>query len=47
VRWAFHNVTAIRQNTERILELLEAQATPPGAGQQPVATSAAPPTSPA
>jgi hypothetical protein len=47
VSWAFHNVTAIRENTERILELLEAKPTPPGAGEQPVETPASPPTSPA
>jgi hypothetical protein len=40
-RWVFDNVTAIRKNTERILELLEAKPTPHGAGE----TSASPPTS--
>jgi hypothetical protein len=26
-RWAYENVTAVRKNTERIIELLEAQKT--------------------
>jgi hypothetical protein len=29
-KWMFRNITAIRQNTERILEVLEAQRTPAG-----------------
>jgi hypothetical protein len=46
-RWVFHNVTAIRENTERILALLEAKPTSPGASEPPVEPSAPPPTSPA
>jgi hypothetical protein len=29
-KWMFRNVTAIRENTERILELVEAERTPAG-----------------
>ena len=36
-KWMFRNITAIRANSERILELLEAERTPTEAGQTPVA----------
>lgn len=29
-KWMFRNITAIRDNTERILQLLEHEHTPPG-----------------
>ena len=29
-KWMFRNITAIRENTERIIELLEGSATPAG-----------------
>jgi hypothetical protein len=36
-KWMFRNITAIRANSERILELLEAERTPAEAEQMPVA----------
>ena len=36
-KWMFRNITAIRANSERILELLEAERTPTEAQQTPVA----------
>ena len=36
-KWMFRNITAIRENSERILELLEAERTPTEAEQTPVA----------
>jgi hypothetical protein len=36
-KWMFRNITAIRANSERILELLEAERTPTEAEQTPVA----------
>jgi hypothetical protein len=38
-RWAFDNVTAIRQNTDRNLELLEGKPTSSGAAEPPVESS--------
>ena len=35
-RWVFDNVTAIRKNTDRILELLERKPTSSGATEPPV-----------
>ncbi len=35
-KWMFHNITAIRENTERILQLLES-------GREPPAQQAPPP----
>ncbi len=32
-KWMFRNVSAIRKNTERILELLEAERAAPAAGE--------------
>lgn len=29
-KWMFRNISAIRENTERILQLLESERTPPG-----------------
>ena len=36
-KWMFRNITAIRANSERILELLEAERTPAETEQMPVA----------
>jgi len=36
-KWMFRNITAIRANSERILELLEAERTPTEDEQTPVA----------
>jgi hypothetical protein len=36
-KWMFRNITAIRENSERILELLEAERTPAEAEQTRVA----------
>jgi hypothetical protein len=36
-KWMFTNITAIRANSERILELLEAERTPADVEQAPVA----------
>lgn len=38
-RWVFDNVSAIRKNTDRILELLEAKPTSSGATEPPVESS--------
>ena len=46
-RWVFDNVTAIRKNTDRILELLEAKPTSSGAPEPPVETPPPPPVFPA
>ncbi len=37
-KWMFTNISAIRTNTDRILELLQAERTPAGNGQVPAAT---------
>jgi hypothetical protein len=37
-RWVFDNVTAIRKNTDRILELLEGKPASSGATEPPVGT---------
>ena len=37
-RWMFSNISAIRENTDRILELLEGKQTPPDASQPTVET---------
>jgi hypothetical protein len=37
-RWVFDNVTAIRKNTDRILELLEGKPTSTGATEPPAET---------
>lgn len=34
-KWMFHNIGAIRENTERILRLLESQQSPAGAKPVP------------
>lgn len=36
-KWMFRNITAIRENSERILELLDAERTPTATEQTPVA----------
>jgi hypothetical protein len=36
-KWMFRNITAIRENSERILELLESERTPTEVDQAPVA----------
>jgi hypothetical protein len=36
-KWMFRNITAIRENSERILELLEAEQRPAEAEQTPIA----------
>jgi hypothetical protein len=46
-RWVFDNVTAIRENTDRILELLEGKPMSSGATEPPVETPPAPPVFPA
>lgn len=46
-RWVFDNVTAIRKNTDRILELLEGKPMSSGATEPPVETPPAPPVFPA
>ena len=46
-RWVFDNVTAIRKNTDRILELLEGKPMSSGAAEPPVDTPPAPPVFPA
>jgi hypothetical protein len=35
-KWMFRNITAIRENTERVIELLEGSATPAGSEARPV-----------
>ena len=35
-KWMFRNITAIRENTERIIEVLEGSATPAGCEGQTV-----------
>lgn len=37
-RWVFSNIAAIRENTDRILELLEGKPTSPGAMEPPAET---------
>ena len=37
-RWVFDNVTAVRKNTDRILELLEGKPTSSGATEPPAET---------
>lgn len=45
-RWMFSNISAIRENTDRILELLEGQPTSPSAVEPPVETPLPPPVFP-
>ena len=46
-RWVFDNVTAIRKNTDRILELLEGKTTQPGRSTEPPVETPPPPAPPA
>jgi hypothetical protein len=46
-RWVFDNVTAIRKNTDRMLELLEGQPTAPGRFTKPPVETPPPPAPPA
>jgi hypothetical protein len=39
-KWMFRNIAAIRENTERTIELLERSATPPGSEARPPGGSA-------
>jgi hypothetical protein len=39
-KWMFRNITAIRENTERIIELLERSAPPEGGDARPAEGSA-------